>query len=57
MREATLGLMKTLAQTAQEIFVGFEEIVEKDNSTTNVHDGTVHPFTIYVINHVKFLFE
>ncbi|CAM0950081.1 unnamed protein product [Alopecurus aequalis] len=57
MREATLGLMKLLAQTAQETFVDFEETVEKDTSTTNVLDGTVHPFTIYVIDYVKFLFD
>uniref|UniRef100_A0ACD5YCF0 Uncharacterized protein n=1 Tax=Avena sativa TaxID=4498 RepID=A0ACD5YCF0_AVESA len=56
-REAALGLMKLLKQTAQETFLGFEEVVEKDTSKTNVHDGTVHPLTIYVINHVKFLFD
>ncbi|XP_037437787.1 exocyst complex component EXO70A1-like [Triticum dicoccoides] len=57
MREAALGLMKLLAQTAHEMFVNFEELVEKDTSKTNVHDGTVHPLTIRVINHVKFLFD
>uniref|UniRef100_A0A453K9Z2 Exocyst subunit Exo70 family protein n=1 Tax=Aegilops tauschii subsp. strangulata TaxID=200361 RepID=A0A453K9Z2_AEGTS len=57
MREAALGLMKLLAQTAHEMFVDFEELVEKDTSKTNVHDGTVHPLTIRVINHVKFLFD
>ena len=57
MREAALGLMKLLAQTAQETFLDFEEIVENDTSNTNVPDGTVHPFTIYVIDYVKFLFE
>ena len=57
MREAALGLMKLLAQTAHEMFVNFEELVEKDTSKTNVHDGTVNPLTIRVINHVKFLFE
>ncbi|XP_048528960.1 exocyst complex component EXO70A1-like isoform X4 [Triticum urartu] len=57
MREAALGLMKLLAQTAHEMFVDFEELVENDTSKTNVHDGTVHPLTIRVINHVKFLFD
>ncbi|XP_044949451.1 exocyst complex component EXO70A1-like isoform X2 [Hordeum vulgare subsp. vulgare] len=57
MPEAAFGLMKLLAQTAHEMFVDFEELVEKDTSKTNVHDGTVHSFTIYVINHVKFLFD
>jgi exocyst complex protein 7 len=49
--------MKLLAQTARETFVDLEEIVEKDTSKTDVHDGTVHPLTIYVIDYVKFLFE
>lgn len=57
MREASLGLAKRLAQTAQETFADFEEAVEKDASKTIVNDGTVHPLTSYVINYVKFLFD
>ncbi|KAL5204254.1 hypothetical protein ABZP36_009125 [Zizania latifolia] len=57
MREASLGLTKRLAQTAQETFADFEEAVEKDASKTIVYDGTVHPLTSYVINYVKFLFD
>ncbi|KAM0869859.1 hypothetical protein ACQ4PT_040394 [Festuca glaucescens] len=56
-RGAALGLLKLLAQTAQETFVDFEEIIEKDTSKTNVHDGTVHPLTIYAIDYVKCLFD
>uniref|UniRef100_A0A0D9XP93 Exocyst subunit Exo70 family protein n=1 Tax=Leersia perrieri TaxID=77586 RepID=A0A0D9XP93_9ORYZ len=55
--EASLGLTKRLAQTAQETFADFEEAVEKDASKTIVNDGTVHPLTSYVINYVKFLFD
>ncbi|KAF0895465.1 hypothetical protein E2562_012469 [Oryza meyeriana var. granulata] len=57
MWEASLGLTKRLAQTAQETFADFEEAVEKDASKTIVNDGTVHPLTSYVINYVKFLFD
>lgn len=57
MRESVVSLTKRLAQTAQETFGDFEELVEKDASKTTVLDGTVHPLTSYVINYVKFLFE
>lgn len=57
MRDCALNLTKRLAQTAQETFGDFEELVEKDPSKTTVLDGTVHPLTSYVINYVKFLFE
>ncbi|XP_047052613.1 exocyst complex component EXO70A1-like [Lolium rigidum] len=56
-RGAALGLVKLLAQTAQETFVDFEKKIEKDTSKTNIHDGTVHPLTIYAIDHVKCLFD
>ncbi|KAJ3671389.1 hypothetical protein LUZ60_007468 [Juncus effusus] len=57
MRECAMNLTKRLAQTAQETFGDFEELVEKDPSKTAVMDGTVHPLTSYVINYVKFLFD
>ncbi|OAY83424.1 Exocyst complex component EXO70A1 [Ananas comosus] len=57
MRESVVSLTKRLAQTAQETFGDFEELVEKDASKTTVLDGTVHPLTSYVINYVKFLFD
>lgn len=57
MRESVVSLTKRLAQTGQETFGDFEELVEKDASKTTVLDGTVHPLTSYVINYVKFLFE
>ncbi|XP_019186367.1 PREDICTED: exocyst complex component EXO70A1-like [Ipomoea nil] len=57
MREATMILTKCLAETSQETFVDFEDAVEKDATKTTVHDGTIHPLTIYVINYVKFLFD
>ncbi|XP_078154947.1 exocyst complex component EXO70A1-like [Carex rostrata] len=57
MRDCALNLTKRLAQTAQETFGDFEELVEKDPSKTTVLDGTVHPLTSYVINYVKFLFD
>ncbi|PNT65404.1 hypothetical protein BRADI_4g41980v3 [Brachypodium distachyon] len=57
MLEATLGLMKRLAQTAQESFLDYKEVVESDTSNTNVQDGTVHTLTYNVINYVNFLFD
>eukprot|EP00249_Psilotum_nudum_P023017 c28727_g2_i3 orf=1570-2892(+) len=57
MREAALGLVQRLSQTAQDTFGDFEEAVEKDATKTPVLDGTVHPLTSYVINYVKFLFD
>ena len=55
-RDSAFGLTKRLAQTAQEIFGDFEEVAEKDATTTAVLDGIVLPLTSYVINYVKFLF-
>ncbi|KAL6641854.1 hypothetical protein ACP70R_020035 [Stipagrostis hirtigluma subsp. patula] len=56
MREAAFNLTKSLAQTAKETFVDFEEAVEK-NPDTICQDGDVHPLTITVINYVKSLFD
>ena len=56
-RDSAFGLTKRLTQTAQETFGDFEKAVEKDAAKTAVLDGTVHPLTSYVINHVKSLFE
>ena len=56
-RDSAVGLRKQLAQTAQETFGDFEEVVEKDATKTTVLDGTIHPLTSYVINYVKFLFQ
>ena len=56
-RDSAFGLTKRLAQTAQETFGDFEEVVEKDATKTTILDGTIHPLTSYVINYVKFLFE
>ena len=55
-RDSAFGLTKRLAQTAQETFGDFEEVVEKDATKTTILDGTIHPLTSYVINYVKFLF-
>ncbi|XP_047327680.1 exocyst complex component EXO70A1-like [Impatiens glandulifera] len=56
-RYSAMGLMKRLAQTAQDTFGDFEEAIGKDAAKTPVVDGTVHPLTSYVINYVKFLFD
>ncbi|KAK7860503.1 exocyst complex component exo70a1 [Quercus suber] len=56
-RDSAFGLTKRLAQTAQETFGNFEEVVEKDATKIAVLDGTVHPLTSCVINYLKFLFE
>ncbi|KAH8941439.1 hypothetical protein BDL97_14G039300 [Sphagnum fallax] len=57
MREAAMGLIRRLAQTAKDTFGDFEDAVGKDATKTPVLDGTVHPLTSYVINYVKFLFD
>ncbi|CAK9211740.1 unnamed protein product [Sphagnum troendelagicum] len=57
MREAAIGLIRRLAQTAKDTFGDFEDAVGKDATKTPVLDGTVHPLTSYVINYVKFLFN
>ena len=53
-RNSTFGLRKQLAETAQETFGNFEEVVEKDATKTTVMDGTVHPLTSYVIPIIPF---
>ena len=53
-RDSAFGLTKRLAQTAQETFGDFEEVVEKDATKIAVLDGTVHPLTSYVIPIIPF---
>ena len=53
-RDFEFSLRKRLAQTAQETFGDFEEVVEKDATKIAVLDGTVHPLTSYVIPIIPF---
>jgi Exo70 exocyst complex subunit len=54
--QSMVSLRKQLVATTTETFLGFQEMVVKDNSKPQP-DGAVHPISSYVMNYLKFLLE
>ncbi|KAL6844320.1 hypothetical protein ACP4OV_025993 [Aristida adscensionis] len=56
-RKSALSLSKSLAQTIEGTFNDFKQNILKESANSVTIDGAVHPFTRYVINYTKFLFD
>ncbi|KAH7446563.1 hypothetical protein KP509_01G062100 [Ceratopteris richardii] len=54
--EAVYGLTQRLGQVAKEMFISFQDCVEKDPTKIVVPDGGVHPLTSFVmVDYVRLL--